>query len=86
MRNFPIPQSEHIPPCLAAHLSLHYPPVPCGVDLTYVGSIRTEGVGLPCPFSACSMEHRRLVWICCSCVLVTLNCCKHSCTWEEEAK
>lgn len=51
-----------------------------------MGNIRTEGAGPSCPFSACSMEQRRLPWICCSCVLVTLNCCKHSCTWEEASQ
>lgn len=81
---------EHFPPLdqyplpgLATHLSLCYPPVPCGVEPTYVGSIRTAGAGLACPLSACSMEPKRLAWICCSCALVTLNCCRHSCTWGE---
>lgn len=81
---------EHFPPLdqyplpgLATHLNLCYPPVPCGVDPTYVGSIRTAGAGLGCPLSACSMEPKRLAWICCSCALVTLNCCRHSCTWGE---
>lgn len=76
----PFPQITAHSPCLAATPSRCHPPVPCGVDPTYVGNIRTEGAGPSCPFSACSMECRRLAWIFCSCVLVTLNCCKHSWT------
>lgn len=80
VRNYPLPQIRTLLPVLATHVSLYHPPVPCGVDPTYVGSIRTAGAGLACPLRACSMESSRLIWICRSCAPVTLNCCRHSCT------
>lgn len=83
IRNFPLPQIRTLSPSLATCLILCHPPVPCGVDPTYVGSIRTVGAGLACPLSSRSMDPRRRAWICRSCAPVTLNCCRHSCTWGE---
>lgn len=83
IRNYPLPQMTALSPGPATCLSLCHPPVPCGVDSTYVGSIRTAGAGLAWPVSACSMERRRLAWICRNCVLVTLNWFRHSCAWRK---